>query len=172
MNNLPAGECTGEMVDYIVENHHTYIRKTLPHLLSEIYKIAISHGDKYPFMKRVFILFSQVKFELELNMKREEETIFPFLISLDTSRLYDEEFISSGINMVKEEHEFLVNLMSKIRKVTSDYTISSVDCLAMQLVIASLKSFESNLLIHIELENKFLFDKLNLINPVKLKASA
>ena len=174
MKNQLTYESVPELVDHIVENHHNYIRNTIPHLLAEVYKLAINHGDLYPFMKRVFILFSQIKSVLESNMTSEENIVFPFIKVLDKNddHYTDLKLLPLLINQVKEEHEFTAILMNKIRNTTNNYEIKAGYCMAMQLAIASLKSFECNLLIHIDLENNILFDGAIAMQSRLFKASA
>ncbi len=55
MKNQLINHRISEVVNNIIENHHNYIGKTIPHLLRR-YIRAINHADQYPFMKRVLRL--------------------------------------------------------------------------------------------------------------------
>ena len=70
------------LCDYIVNVHHSFVRKSLPDLVLYTKKIAIVHGESHPELIEVAILFSQVNDELLQHMKKEEEILFPAIKEL------------------------------------------------------------------------------------------
>jgi regulator of cell morphogenesis and NO signaling len=148
------------LADYIVETHHAYVRRNLPLISGYLFKIATKHGDKFPYMKRVFVLFTQVRTELESHLSKEEEVVFPAIKKLEQKGLASAvTYMHEPIRLMEAEHEMAGTLLQKIRELTNNYDMPDGSCTTFRLAINALKDFESNLHKHVHLENNILFPK-------------
>ena len=148
------------LTDYIIESHHAYVRKNIPLILGYLLKIATKHGDRFPYMKKVFLLFIEVRTELQTHMQKEEEIVFPLIRSLER---HDESAkapdLDESVALLENEHEAAGTLMQKIRDLTGNYEAPEGACTTFKLALNALKAFEVDLHTHVHLENNILFPK-------------
>src|SRR4051812_3185079 len=79
--HLPFTLMTAEqLVAYIVTNHHYYIVQSMPVIYGHLEKVASKHGDRFPYMKEVFRLFTALQTEMQEHMIKEETIVFPHIV--------------------------------------------------------------------------------------------
>lgn len=150
----------GSLADYIAQTHHAYIRKNLPAIGRCLFEIAVKEGDKFPYMKRVFILFAQVRTELDSDLLKEEGVLFPALKKLtQTDPAGDTCELRPQIKIIQEQHQVAGTLMRNIRQLTNDYAIPAGAGAAFKGAMRALREFEADLRTHVDLENNLLFAK-------------
>lgn len=149
------------LTEYITSKHHTYFRKNIPLILNYLLKVATRHGDRYPYMKRVFILFTQMRTELEFHLDKEEQVVFRKIRAVEQQPLAEThaDYFQSAILLMEGEHEIAGTLMSKIRELTNNYEAPEDACTTFTLALNSLKAFEADLHQHVHLENNILFPR-------------
>lgn len=149
------------LADYIVRTHHTYVKFNMPQIYNYVLRVATKHGDRFPYMREVFQLFSEVQEEMKQHMLKEERVLFPRIQQLETEKKADAplEFYTGPINVMEEEHDRAGNLMHRIRELTNNYTAPAGACTTFRLSLASLQDFEADLHQHVHLENYILFPK-------------
>lgn len=152
--------------DYIVNNHHSYVRNAIPQLLPHLEKVAFKHGNKYPQLKDVESLFNSVAEELFSHMHKEEKILFHVIRYLEDCKKFNERPKMSGFKTVKHpidameaEHSNAGSAMEKIRKLTGGFTPPEDACNTFKLTYKELEDFEKDLHIHVHLENNILFPK-------------
>jgi regulator of cell morphogenesis and NO signaling len=150
----------GTLADYIAATHHVYIRKNLPVINKRLFEIAVNEGEKFPYMKRVFILFTQVRTELDHDLQKEERVLFPALKKMtprdpagDTGELREQ------IQIIREQHEMAGTLMRRIRQLTNGYAVPAGAGTTFKLAMCALREFEAYLRRHVDIENNILFAK-------------
>ena len=67
------------LADYIVSNHHRYVRRALPLLTARLEKLVPVHGGTHPELSQIADCFRQVAGELTSHMQQEELLLFPFI---------------------------------------------------------------------------------------------
>jgi len=144
-----------ELTSYIVKVHHRYVKENAPAIEGYLQKVASKHGDRFPFMKDVFVLFKGVSVELDNHMKVEEQVVFPIL-SISGS---DDTNVHEEIYQMVKDHEFVGSSLEKIRALTNNYTAPEQACTTFRLVLNLLQQFEVDLHQHVHLENNILFPK-------------
>lgn len=157
---------TDFLADYIVNTHHTYVRKTLPELRAFGGKVATVHGPYHPELIRIAELIQELSAELKDHMMKEEEILFPYIKELvaagkNGTRLTIPHFghIGNPIHMMEDEHESAGEILEEIRRLSGDYTLPAEACASYALLFNMLQEFEEDLHIHIHLENNILFPK-------------
>ena len=154
------------LADYVVNTHHSYVRKSLPDLLAYSTKVASVHGDRHPELLTVLQLVEEINAELSDHMVKEENVLFPFIKQLVYAKNNQQKVQAAGfgtvqnpINMMEHEHEAVGKNLETIRSITKEYSIPEDACASYKLLFKMLQDFESDLHIHIHLENNILFPK-------------
>ena len=154
------------LADYIVNTHHSYVRKTLPELRAFGGKVAAVHGPSHPELIRISDLIQELSAELKDHLMKEEEILFPYVKELVRARQDGKSLpvphfgtIGNPIHMMEDEHESAGEILEEIRRLSGDYTLPAEACASYTLLFNMLLEFEEDLHIHIHLENNILFPK-------------
>ena len=152
--------------DYIVNTHHSYIRKTLPDIRGYALKVAQVHGAHHPELIPIRQLVEEVNKELSEHIVKEETVLFPFIKELvmakdrsQSPRAVQFGSVENPIHMMEAEHETAGRCMEEIRSLSNNYTLPGDACASYSLLFKMLNDFEEDLHIHVHLENNILFPK-------------
>jgi regulator of cell morphogenesis and NO signaling len=66
-----------ELISYILEHHHTYIKKAIPTIKNHLQEVIEQDGKKFPNLEKVQSLFNQVAESLISHEEKEEKVLFP-----------------------------------------------------------------------------------------------
>jgi regulator of cell morphogenesis and NO signaling len=150
-----------EMMDYIVQNHHAFLKDRLPALGELIYHMMRDKGEKYPELYELYTVFHVLKSELESHIQKEEKRIFPHL-----------QWVAQGVFSLDELHErpeladmeaenlIAGEALKRIRALTHDYELPEGACRTYAITLKKLEALEHDLLRHIHLENHVLFPRV------------
>jgi regulator of cell morphogenesis and NO signaling len=154
------------MIDYIINNHHQYVRRMIPVISLHSDKVASVHGSNHPETLKIADLFLAVREELEMHMMKEERILFPYIKQLHQAKVNNEAVtpppfgsIQNPIRMMEAEHENAGDAMNKIRELSSNFSAPDDACNTFKALYSELKEFEEDLHKHIHLENNILFPK-------------
>ena len=154
------------LVDYIVNNHHQYVRRMIPVISLHTDKVASVHGKNHPETLQIADLFLAVREELEGHMMKEERVLFPQIKQMVINQKEDSQFfpppfgtIQNPISMMELEHTNAGDALSKIKELSNGYTPPEDACNTFKALYSELKEFEEDLHKHIHLENNILFPK-------------
>ena len=151
--------------DYIVNTHHSYVKKEMPAIFGYLQKVAAKHGERHPEMLKVFELFAAIKEEMELHMQKEEVILFPRIRETENmvkegkEIIINSSYLLAPINMMEQEHDHAGSMMAEIKKLTNNYEPPVDACTTFRLSFAALQAFELDLHQHVHLENNILFPK-------------
>jgi regulator of cell morphogenesis and NO signaling len=154
------------LADYIVNTHHAYVRKTMPDIKGYAHKVMQAHGQNHPELVRVNQLVAAIADELNAHLEKEERILFPYIKRMALAQGGDQQTaqnpfgtIQSPINMMETEHEIVGNHLKELSKVTGDYALPGDACASYSLLYRMLPELDSDLQLHIHLENNILFPK-------------
>ena len=154
------------LVDYIVNNHHQYVRRMIPVISLHTDKVASVHGKNHPETLQIADLFLAVREELEGHMMKEERVLFPQIKQMVINQKEDSQFfpppfgtIQNPISMMELEHTNAGDALSEIKELSNGYTPPEDACNTFKALYSELKEFEEDLHKHIHLENNILFPK-------------
>lgn len=152
------------LADFIVHNHHKYVKERIPEIQKYLNKIAKVHGRNHPELHEVESTFANIAADLTDHMQKEEMILFPYIHQLQEAldegqKPRSPEFgtVSNPIQMMEQEHQEAGETMETIRKQTSDFQLPEDACASYQLSFQMLEEFEGDLQQHIHLENNLLF---------------
>ena len=148
----------GELIDYIVNTHHVFLKRNLPELSELAAKILRVHGTNHSELFKVHRLFHNLKTELEQHLIKEEEVLFPMIKEYDghpSMELLDR--INKVMKETEDEHETAGGVLKELGKVTGEYKVPEDGCRSFSLTYEKLRELEADLFQHIHLENNILF---------------
>src|SRR5262245_10813865 len=156
-----------ELVQHIVKTHHEYLKLELPSLARRISKVHQVHGGRDPQMLgRLLEVFSALRRELEMHMRKEEVMLFPFIKQYAAAvkqrlRLPRTPFgsIANPIAAMEREHGDAGDALGELRALTQNYAMPSYGCGTVKALYDGLQALEADLHIHIHLENNILFPR-------------
>lgn len=154
------------LADYIVNTHHSYVRKNLPDIKAYAEKVMKVHGNHHPELVPIHKLVEEVNAELTAHLVKEEKVLFPYIKELvaaknNTQPLHAAHFgtVQAPINMMEMEHELVGKNLAEIRELSQNYLLPEDACASYSLLYRMLDEFEEDLHLHIHLENNILFPK-------------
>jgi regulator of cell morphogenesis and NO signaling len=165
---LPYGDWSLDfLVDYIVNTHHSYVRKTLPDIVAYSKKVAKVHGDRHPELLVINQLVMEINEELTGHLVKEETILFPYIKTMVALKVNEQQScavrpfgtVQSPIKVMEMEHEIVGKHLDKIRKLSNNYLLPDDACASYSLLYRILDEFEEDLHLHVHLENNILFPK-------------
>jgi len=154
------------LVTYIQVNHHEFVRRTIPVLLTHTQKVAKVHGESHTELREVARLFTVVAEDMTSHMAKEEHILFPYIVALEEASVAGRGApaspfgtVRNPIRMMEMEHESAGDSMARIRELTSGYAIPEGACTTYRVCLQELEAFERDLHEHVHLENNILFPR-------------
>jgi regulator of cell morphogenesis and NO signaling len=151
-------------VDYIVQNHHEYVRRAIPEIAALLEKVCAAHGDDNIELLNIQQDFLDLAEELTNHMAKEEMALFPALKKLEEQNDPAHplaETVKAPISMMEHEHVIAGDLMKSIRNLSRNYTVPEFACPTYRVTFQKLREFDDDLMMHVHLENNILFRMTN-----------
>lgn len=146
------------LVNYIIDQHHGYVKSSIPLLKELLDKVCDVHGKEHPELLEVRAQFILLSEELTQHLLKEERIIFPAIKKMEATA--QTIWLDRPIAVMKEEHETAGDLIKEIRRLTSNYTVPNNVCTTYRITYNKLEVFDTDLMRHIHLENNILFEKV------------
>lgn len=163
---LPYNEWNPDfLADYIVNTHHSYLRKNLPDIRAYAKKVMQVHGGRHPELVKVHSLVEAVGTELLEHMQKEEQDLFPIIKQLVASKNsgtkphFAAGTLKNTIDEMEKEHTSVGDNFHELRHLTNDYMLPEDACASYSLLFRMLDEAEDDVHVHIHLENNILFPK-------------
>lgn len=155
------------LIDFIVQNHHEYVRVSVPQLKELVEKITANHANEYPWLPEMKENFDLLAEEIIDHLPKEEEILFPAIRRIATSPLSASKSpllanIQGTIAAMESEHAHAADILKLLRSLTHHYTAPVGSCPTFQLMYRLLEEFDDELVQHIHLENNILFSKVKI----------
>ncbi|MCB0713737.1 MAG: iron-sulfur cluster repair di-iron protein [Ignavibacteriae bacterium] len=154
------------LINYILQNHHSYIRSVLPTILGHAEKVARVHGGANPSLVEVAEKFRGIAEDMTSHIAKEERILFPYIQYLSQVDSAEKEIqapsfgsVQNPIQMMEVEHQLAGDEMEEMRRLTNNYTPPAEACTTYRVLFQELQEFEQDLHRHIHLENNILFPK-------------
>jgi regulator of cell morphogenesis and NO signaling len=162
IDNLPVGE----LCNYIVKRHHTYVRENIPILKRNLEKICQECGEQHQEFFEIKELFIGFTRDFSMHIQKEEVMLFPFIQGLESAKKDDSPLpkspfrsISDPIIMMMAEHQNEGQKFNKVCELYENVRITGNSCTTYEVILKQLKDFGNDLHMHIRLENNILFPK-------------
>ncbi len=151
------------LVEFIVRTHHAFTRDAIAALPPLAAKVHGRHGEAHPETRQVETLLRRLIEDLEPHIVKEEQILFPYVVSLDAAAgsgtAPDSCFgtVQNPIRMMMREHDDVAEILTELRAVTKGYVAPGDGCASFEALYSGLTALEADLHRHIHLENNILF---------------
>ena len=151
----------GEITQYIVAKHHSYVRSESPRIKTLLTKVVNKHGRSHGELSEVQALFATLADELAQHMMKEEQILSPYIESLGGAAEPRACFptVESPITVMIADHENAGAILARLRELTNGYEPPQGACPTFQALYRALQEFEQDLHWHVHLENNILFPR-------------
>ncbi|WP_019909601.1 iron-sulfur cluster repair di-iron protein [Paenibacillus sp. HW567] len=147
-----------DLVNYIVNKHHRYLREELPLIAQNVTKVFRVHGEDSPHLAEVYRLFHTLREDLLQHTAQEEESEFPKMLAYSNHPTPEGLAELHGLlHTLEEEHDGAGEILRELRRVTNDFTPPEHACTTYRLTYARLEELEGMTFEHVHLENNILF---------------
>lgn len=155
-----------ELSAHILETHHIFTRSEMARIEALSAKVIGAHSANHPELFKVENLFQRLCADLKPHMFKEEQILFPYIVSMEQAQAQNHPVpfapfgtVKSPVRMMMMEHDTAGDILRELRAVTSDYRVPPDGCISYQMLYRALEGFEKDLHQHIHLENNILFPK-------------
>lgn len=154
--NNPALLPPVELIQYIVETHHEYLRNELPRLQAMSERVAKVHGGHTASLVEVYRIYCEMADELADHLVKEERILFPAIQALCAGEAATMP-LDGPVAVMLQEHQDAGGALARMRELTSGFTAPPEACNTYRALFAGLAELEEDLHRHIHLENSVLF---------------
>lgn len=146
------------LVDYIVNNHHSFVRKMLPEINFYAEKVASVHGQRDTELLDILQNVRLLKEEMLGHLQKEEEELFPKIKELVKDQKKG-SIKGALVEALEDEHDKAGALMAKIEELTKGFNPPEHACASYRVFFQNPEGFQKDLHKHVHLENNILFPK-------------
>lgn len=155
------------LTDYILNVHHSYLKRALPEIKEQLNKFLDGHREKFPDLDELGLIMNRFIREIPPHMKQEEEIFFPYIKQISHAHRNQESYAKLLIRtlrkpleeVMQKEHEITGTNLNKLRTITNNYTPPRNACITHKVTFSKLKELDKDLVQHIHLESNILFPK-------------
>lgn len=155
-------ESMSNIINYILDNHHTFMKDILSEINILMFKILkVHYKTDGEVLLKVHSLFGSLKTELEAHLIKEEENLFPLILKYEETKenKYKNEILKF-INDTESEHDAAGDVFKKLEKLTNNYVAPKGACYSYKRTYELLDALEKDTFNHIHMENSILFKKI------------
>ncbi len=159
-----AGASLTALVQHIQTRYHEPLRAELPRLSAMLDKVVDRHGNRLPGQLSLLqSTFRRMQGELLTHMKKEDAVLFPFIVMLEAGESLPVSdagaWIDSPISVMEAEHEDAGAALALIRNITDGYAPPEWACPTFRGLFYGLAQLETDMHLHVHLENNVLFPR-------------
>jgi regulator of cell morphogenesis and NO signaling len=153
------------LAEFIVGNHHAYVRQALPRIQNQLQKIVDAHGANHPELRQIARRFANLAIDLAEHLEKEEAVLFPYVRRLAAAARVGGraaaplDHASTPIAVMRLEHEAAGEAMHAIRDLSGGFAAPPDACPTYRACYEELTRFERDLHQHVHLENNILFPR-------------
>ena len=148
------------LIRHIQARYHEPLRDELPRLAAMVAKVVDRHGDHLPeTLRPLQQTFSALEAELLEHMRNEDKVLFPLIEKLEAGTRTPEGVAppEMPIEALEHDHARAGEALAAMRALTHDYTPPEWACPTFRGLYYGLAQFESDMHLHVHLENNILF---------------
>lgn len=144
--------------DYIVQNHHNFVRKILPEVNFYAEKVARVHGGRNPELLDILNNVVELSAEISAHIEKTETALYPQikeLVKLKKAGSVKDTLVDALV----KENDRVYSLMANIEVLTNGFNPPADACASYRVLFQNLEGFQKDLHKHVHLENNILFPK-------------
>lgn len=143
------------LVEHILSRYHDVHREQLPELIRLSQRVERVHGNHPESPAGLADLLARLQGELESHMQKEEQILFPMIVRGVSGMAVQ------PVAMMRREHDEHTLALAAIDQLTNNLCLPERACNTWQKLYHGLESFKADLVRHVELENRFLFARID-----------
>ncbi len=159
-------EPLADLIAHIKNTHHQYMREEMARLVPLLEKVCAVHGKNHPELQQVQSSFQSLVQELTTHMMKEERVLFPYIVRMEEAVIQKEPVLpppfgslQNPVSMMEHEHDSAGHALRAMREASCGYTAPGEACISYQTLYKALANIETDLHLHIHLENNILFPR-------------
>ena len=165
------------LVAHIQNRYHEPLGVELPRLAAMADKVALRHGERLPHLRELRDVFHTLDVELGEHMAKEDATLFPAVLSLETAAdaqadLTAWQWIAQPIQDMETEHESAGEALRRLRELSNGYVPPPDACPTFRGLFHGLAELERDMHQHVHLENHVLFPRAAALATRPVTAAA
>lgn len=142
-----------ELIDNIIHNHHGYLRRILPELGINLFKLIEAHGQKHPELFEVHHLVGLLRIDLEAHLVKEEQELFPLILDGEIDK------VEALIRELEDEHDGAGDVLKRLTVITDHFSVPEDGCTTYALTYQALQTLQADMYQHVHKENNVLFQR-------------
>ena len=154
------------LIEYITHTHHYYIRKVSPELVRLGERVSVAEGERFPETSEIYRLVIELTNRSQQHLTSEEYALFPYILEMEAVRDSKRPFVApefgrveKPVHAIENEHMVCIGLLRSVRALSSDFTAPHRASQEHRSWYTLLREFNSDLHLHIHLENHILFPR-------------
>jgi regulator of cell morphogenesis and NO signaling len=148
----PRALSTAALIARIIDQHHGYLLRALPHIEPIMAKVAKVHGPRDANLHQLHAAFRDLAGRLGPHLEEEEEVLFPALMV----RRQDARTVKQELERMHKDHLEVGDLLARIRTLTAGFTTPEWGCTTYRVLMSELDALEADILRHVHVENHVL----------------
>jgi len=164
------------LVNHIISKHHTYVKKTLPLLTSNLDNLISNNNENQSKLIELKKLTYHLRKEITDHLLKEEETLFPNILEIHQSSqndsIPDSTIVETTINLftaMNYEHSSADKVIKNINSIIKNYSLETNSNETFIKYSELMNEFQSDLKEHVHLEDDVLFPLVeNFVQPLGL----
>ena len=150
-----------ELVDFIILNHHEYLKVELPRVTKLSYTIRRVHGNTHSELHEVEKTFKDLVELIGVYIEKEENRIFPNIKQYKKLNIEGSlEVMGVEANDLKNQQITINEAFIKLRSQTNNNVAPDDGCQTFDLTYELYSEIEEVLKNQFHIENRYLFPKL------------
>jgi regulator of cell morphogenesis and NO signaling len=152
-----------ELIDHIVQKHHTFTREHLVLIRELADKVERRHGAAHLEVHKLNEALVSISAELTHHFFCEENVLFPYMAQLEEKQtsaahpIFDN--MQQPVTQMMREHDQTGNELRVLREITNQYQPPDYACTTYRALYRAIEDLERDLHRHIHLENNILFPR-------------
>jgi regulator of cell morphogenesis and NO signaling len=148
-----------ELVAYVITTYHDALRQEMPRLEGMAARVARVHGEREPqVLARIEAIVAELSADLNEHMRKEELVLFPTIRALERGSATGIP-LATAIQVMEADHDRAGELLAELRSLTNGYVAPAWACATARALYQGLSEFESEMHVHVHLENNVLFPR-------------
>ena len=162
------------LIDHIQRRYHALLREELPRLSRMLEKVISRHGDHLPEtllpLQETFVRFRE---ELLDHMQKEDTVLFPAIRAIERPAGHEAWVgaLEHPIAAMEHEHTEAGEALARMRAITNGYAPPEWACPTFRGLYYGLAALESDMHVHVHLENNILFPRAAAANRARTDAA-
>ncbi len=148
-----APQETSALIDHILDRFHARHRAELPELIKLARRVEAVHKDHADAPRGLAAHLEHMLAELEAHMQREEQRLFPMMLSDGCA------ILAFPVGQMRLEHDDHAVAIRSLDVLAHGFVTPQGACRSWQALYAGCAKFVSDLMEHIHLENNVLFPR-------------